>query len=169
MKDIIFWHLTGMVCVLVLLQADNLLAAAVNQTLNLSAQVNSRAKIALNVNTINFVDFIGEFEDTIPANENPVPITANARTGSNSTVSLTFRANGDLKSGNRSIPINRVTWTATGAGYQNGTMSWKNAQTVGTWTGSGSYAGSLSFFFDLRSDYKTGDYTSSGAFTLSVP
>jgi hypothetical protein len=105
MKDIIFWHLIGLVCVLVLLQADDLLAATADQTLNLSAQVNSRAKIALNVNTINFVDFIDEPQNIIPANENPVPITASARTGSNSTVSLTFLAHDDLKWDKWTIPI----------------------------------------------------------------
>ncbi len=158
-----------MVCVLVLLQADGLLAATANQTLDLSAQVNARAKIVMNVNAIKFVDLIGGNLNIIPASENPVAITANARTGSNSPVTLTFLASGDLQSPNQTIPISKVTWTATGTGYRNGTMSRTAAQTVGTWTGSGSYAGALSFTLDLTGNDKTGDYTSSGTFTLSGP
>lgn len=158
-----------MVCALVLLHADGVLAASVNQTLNLSAQVNSRAKIVLNVNAINFVDFVGDHWDVIPANENPVAISASARAGNSSIITLTFLASGDLRSTHRTIPISQITWTATGSGYQNGTMSRTTPRTVGTWTGAGSHTGALSFFFDVRPSDQTGDYTSNGTFTLTAP
>lgn len=158
-----------MVCALVLLQAGDLLAANANRTVNLNAQVNTQAKITLNITSINFVDFISDNWDSIPADENPVTITAKARTGSSSTVTLTFLASGDLKSSKQTIPISRVTWTATGNGYRNGTMSKTSAQTVGTWTGSGGYAGTLSFFLDTHVSQDAGTYTSSGTFTLTAP
>jgi hypothetical protein len=168
-KKFIFWRLTGLICALVLFQAEGSLAASANQTLNLSAQVNSRAKIVLNVGAINFVDFRSDNLDNLPANENPVAITANAKTGNNSTITLTFLASDDLRSPTRTIPISCVTWTATGAGYQSGTMSKTSAQTVGTWTGPGSYAGALSFFFDTKVPQAADSYTSSGTFTLTAP
>jgi hypothetical protein len=152
-----------------LLQVEGPLAANANQTLNLSAQVNSRAKIVLNVGAINFIDFSSDNWDSIPANENPVAITAKAKTGRNSTVTLTFLASDDLRSGHHTIFISNVTWMATGAGFQNGTMSKTSAQTVGSWTGPGGYAGTLSFFLDTHVPQAADTYTSSGTFTLTAP
>lgn len=158
-----------MFCALVLLQAEGVLAATANQTLSIAARVNSQAKITLNVGAINFIDFSSDNWDSVPANENPVAITAKAKTGSNSTVTLTFLASDDLRSSHHTIPISRVTWTATGTGYQNGTMSKTSAQTMGTWTGPGSYAGTLSFFLDTHVPQAADTYTSSGTFTLTSP
>lgn len=158
-----------MICALVLLPAGNLLAASANQPLNMSAQVSSQAKIALNVSAINFVEFFNDNPPNLPADENPVAITIKAKTGNNSTVTLTFLASGDLEEPHHTIPINLVRWTATGAGFQNGTMSKTTSQTVGTWTGPGSHAGSLSFFLDLSAPQATGTYTATGTFTLTAP
>jgi hypothetical protein len=168
-KKIIFWRLIGLICALVLLQAEGSLAASANQTLNVSAQDNSRAKIVLNVGAINFVDFSNDNLNNLPANENPVAITVKVKTGNNRPITLTFLASDDLRSPTRTIPISNVTWTATGAGYQSGTMSKTSAQTVGTWTGPGSYAGALSFFFDTKVPQAAASYTSSGTFTLTAP
>jgi len=140
----LLWRILALACLL-WFGADDLLAATATGSLTIDARITSHAKITLGANVINFVEFYHEHEDTIPANENPVAITAKARTGSNSTVNLTFLADGDLRSDHQIIRINSVTWTAEGEGYRNGTMSKITPQTVGTWTGPAATPGPYRF------------------------
>jgi len=153
------------------LGASELFAATATGSLTVNARITSHAKITLDRDTINFVDLTQEFDASIPANENPVNITAKARTGTSSPVTLTFLAADDLRSDVwwKSIAISNVTWTAMGSGFHNGTMNKTSAQTVGTWTGPGSHAGTLSFFLKNSLFYFTGSYQSSGTFTLTAP
>jgi hypothetical protein len=158
----------GLLCALVLTLCHDLHAATANTVVTVSARVNSQAKIILSTNALNFVTFYHEFEDIVTANENPVSITAKARTGSSSTVTLTFLAADDLRSTHQTIPISNITWTSTGDGFQNGTMSKTTPQTVGRWTGAGSHSGTLSFSLQLTNQ-NSAEYTSSGTFTLIAP
>jgi hypothetical protein len=74
----------------------------------------------------------------------------------------------ELRSGLNTIPASQVTWTATGAGFTNGTLSSVSAQIVAAWTGSGVHTGTQSFFFRNLWSYATGTYTVTITFTLSA-
>ena len=147
---------------------------AVQQTgpLAVNMAVNARAKLTLGVAAINFPDADPDATPSIPATENvvPVSVTAKVRTGASSTATLTHRASGDLSAGSGiTIPIGNVTWTATGAGYVAGTMSSSSNVSAGSWTGSGSYGGTFSYFIVNSWSYTTGNYTVSTTYTLTAP
>ena len=132
--------------------------------------VNERAKLTLGVAAINFADADPDTTPSIPATENAVSVTAKVRTGVSSTSTLTHRASGNLSAGpGITIPITNVSWTATGAGYVAGTMSSSSNVPVGSWTGSGSYSGTFSYFIVNSWSYTTGSYTVSTTYTLTAP
>jgi len=62
-----------------------------------------------------------------------------------------------------------VTWTAGGAGYGAGTMNNSTAQSVGSFTGSGSNVGTMSFFLANSWAYEIGNYTQTVDYTLTTP
>lgn len=144
-------------------------AATDTETLIINATVAARANLEINPTTINFPDADPDLVDPISANENPVSVSAKVRTGSGGAVTLVCLANGDLQSGTDTIDITNVTWTATGAGYVNGTMSDGAPQMVGSWTGSGNRSGTLDFFLANSWDYDVGNYTQTVDYTLSAP
>lgn len=139
------------------------------KNLTINATVNARAKLTLSVTAINFPDADPDATPSLAANENPVGVTANVRTGSGSTATLTVLANSDLVSGSDSIGIGNVSWTATGSGFVNGVLSKTTAQNVGSWTGSGVRTGTLNFFLANSWDYATGNYSATATFTLTAP
>jgi hypothetical protein len=143
-------------------------AFTANAVVNVNAPLASTAQLILNPTTINFPDAAPDTVPSIPANST-VAVTANATTGTTSTVTLQALAQGDLVSGANSIPISNVTWTAGGAGFVAGTMSKTTAQSVGRWTGSGTRYGTLSFFLHNSWSYATGNYTQRVTFTLTAP
>ncbi len=108
---------------------------------------------------------------SIAANENPVNVRVFAIILPGDTLSLTVRANGDLTKGSGSdIGIDAISWTATGDGYQAGTMSTSTDVTAGTW-GSAIFhwhTGTFSYFF--ARDYQNqepGTYTATATYTLT--
>jgi hypothetical protein len=144
-------------------------AAQQTDPLTVNMAVNARANLTLGVSTINFPDANPDSSPSIAATENPVSVTAKVRTGASSTATLTHLAGGDLTSGGNAIAISNVTWTATGTGYVSGTMNRTTPQTAGSWTGSGNYGGTFSFFIVNSWSYVVGNYTVSTTYTLTAP
>lgn len=135
------------------------------KNLTINATVAARASLTLGQAAINFPDADPDTTPSIPATENAVSVTVKARTGAASNVTLTHLAAGDLGV----IPIGNVTWTATGAGFQAGTMSSTVAQTAGSWTGPGTRNGTFSYFLANSWDYAPGNYSVSSTYTLTAP
>ena len=145
-------------------------AAQQTGPLTVNMGVNARAKLTLGVSTINFPDADPDTTPSVAATENAVSVTAKVRTGASSTATLTHLAGGDLTSGGNTIAISNVTWTATGTGYAStGRMNKSTAQSVGSWTGSGSYSGTLSYSIVNSWSYTIGNYTVSTTYTLTAP
>jgi hypothetical protein len=143
---------------------------AANTTANLSVNAAIAAKASLTVGSaaINFADRSPDDYPAVPAAENPVSVTAKAHATTGQAVTLTVLAGGDLTSGGNTIGISNVTWTASGAGFSPGTMSASAAQTVGSWTGSGSRSGTMSFSLTNNWNYAVGNYSATAVFTLSA-
>jgi hypothetical protein len=151
------------------LMAGGAFAASDGKPLTVNATVSARASLSLGQSAINFPDADPDGTPSIPATENAVSVTAKVRTGSSSTASLTHLAAGDLVSGTDTILIGNVTWTASGTGFQAGTMNRVTAQTAASWTGSGNRTGSFSYFLANSWSYATGSYIASSTYTLTAP
>jgi len=149
--------------------AQPLGAATDTKPLTVNAVVAARAVLTVSTAVINFADADPDTTPSITATEGPVSVTAKGKTTAAGNITLTLLASGDLASGTDTIGINNVTWTATGAGYSNGTMSSLAAQTVGSWTGSGNRAGTMTFALANQWSYVTGNYSASAQFTLTAP
>jgi hypothetical protein len=145
------------------------LAAQDTANLTVNAAVGARAKLTLGVNTINFPDEDPDLVASIPANENAVNVNVKVRTDAASTSTLTHKAGGDLVDGGKTITIDNVTWTATGAGYVAGTMSTSSDEAAGSWDGPGNFSGTFSYFLANSWDYEPGSYTASSTYTLTAP
>lgn len=163
------WILVVVGLGLVVMAGNVLAQSSDTKNLTVNATVAARASLTLGQAAINFPDADPDSTPSISATENAVSVNAKVRTGSASTATLTHLAAGDLVSGSDNIAIGNVTWTATGAGYQAGTMSRTAAQTAGSWTGSGNRAGTFSYFLANSWAYATGNYTASSTYTLSAP
>ncbi len=161
--------LAAVTCITILIGAAAASADVDTQVLTINATVNSQAKLTLSSTTVNFASANPDTTPSIPADENPVSVTAKARTGSASTVTLTVLAAGDLLSGGDTIAINNVSWTASGAGFVGGIMDKTIAQSAGSWTGSGNRSGAFSYFLANSWDYPTGSYMQSATYTLTAP
>ena len=144
-------------------------AFSTNTTIDASAEINSAAQLTITPSAINFRDANPDAMPSIPANENPVVVTAYAQTTGNKTVTLTVLAAGDLVSGNDRILIDNVTWTATGSGFSGGTMSKSSPQNAGSWQRSGTRTGTFSFFLKNSWSYATGNYAQTVTYTLTSP
>ena len=137
--------------------------------LTVSATVAATAKLTLTSATVTFPDADPDVTPSIPANEGAITVTAKAKTGAASPVTLTLLAATDLTSGSDTIAISNVTWTATGGGFVAGTMNNSVAQTVGSWTGSGNRTGTQSFVLANSWSYATGSYSAAATYTLTAP
>ena len=144
-------------------------AFSTNTIIDASAQISSAAQLTITPSAINFRDADPNALPSIPANENPVSVTAYAQTTGNKTVTLTVLAAGDLISGNDRILIDNVTWTATGSGFSGGTMSKTSPQNAGSWQRSGTRMGTFSFFLRNSWSYATGHYAQTVTYTLTSP
>jgi hypothetical protein len=151
------------------LMAGGAFAVSDQKSLTVNATVSARATLSLGQSSITFPDADPDTVSSIPANENAVSVTAKVRTGSSSNATLTHLAADDLKSGSDMIAIGNVTWTASGTGFQGGTMNKSSAQTAGSWTGSGNRSGTFSYFLANSWDYATGSYSASSTYTLTAP
>ena len=144
-------------------------AATATSNVTVAATVAASAKLTLGASTLTFPDADPETVPSINATEGAVSITAKARTSAAGAVTLTLLAGGDLTSGANTIAISNVTWTASGTGFVAGTMNKTTAQSVGSWTGSGTQTGTASFKLANSWNYATGSYTGSATYTLTAP
>ena len=139
------------------------------RTFTLSVALSGRAKLNLGMAALNFPDSNPNTVPTIPANVNPVSVTSSSRTGSSLTTSLSCLASGDLRAGTSSIPISNVTWQSSGSGFVPGTMSKTTSQPAGSWTGSGVWTGTFSYFLNNSWSYDVGIYSTTVFYTLTAP
>lgn len=79
--------------------------------------------------------------------------------------SLSIQANGDLVSGNDTIPISNVSFTGSGVGFRDGTLSKTQSRTLATGTIGG--LGSVNFFLANQWNYPTGTYSQTITYTLA--
>jgi hypothetical protein len=115
------------------------------------------------------VNFRNSVAPLIPAQENPVSVTANAQIDDQSTAVLSVFAGDDLVSGADKISIDKVSWTATGDGFVAGTMKKNVSVTAGSWQGPGEHVGTFSFFLANSWSYATGNYSQTVIYTLTAP
>ncbi len=162
-KKVLFFSL---MFVATLLPLPESFAGVAQQPLTVNVTVLARAKLTVSPLTINFPSANPDTTPLIHA-DNLISITANSRTTGTGT--LDILAHGDLTSGSNTISIGNVTWTATGQGFQGGTMNKTTSQRVGNFSPSGSYAGALDFAFSNSWDYLPGNYSATATLTLTAP
>jgi hypothetical protein len=145
-----------------------LLAAGVAAALlSLPASADT-ARLTLDVATLSFPSADPDSVPQISAVENPVTVEVTVRCGNPSIADLTVLSSGDLLSGIDAIPIDRVSWTASGNGFTSGVLSRDDPQPVGQWFGKRVDAvGSLWFRLDNSWDYVTGSYSQTVVYTLT--
>ena len=153
----------------VFLAAPCLYAASLTRNATMTATISAIAKLTLSRATLSFPDADPDSTPAIAASGGPITVTAKARTTIGSTVTLSVQASGDLLSGLDSIPISRISWTATGTGFVNGTLSAAGAQAVGTWVSSGSWSGTQSYVMANSWSYVAGTYSATLTYTLTAP
>jgi hypothetical protein len=143
-------------------------AAAQTETATLNASLTGIARLSLSSSTITFPDSDPDTVPQIVASAGPITMTAKARATPGGAVLLTVQASDDLRSGLDTIPASNITWTATGAGFAEGTLSASVSAIVGSWINSGVHTGTVTFRFLNLWTYPTGTYTLTMTFTLSA-
>jgi hypothetical protein len=144
-------------------------AATATSAVTVSATVAATAKLSLSAATVSFANADPDTTPSIAATEGPITVTAKGKTTAASNITLTLQAADDLKSGTDTILAGNVTWTASGAGFVAGTLNKASAVSVGSWAGSGSRAGTLSFVMVNSWAYPTGSYSAAATYTLTAP
>jgi hypothetical protein len=139
------------------------------RTATATATVNAVAKLTLSAPSLAFPDADPDTTPAIPASGGALTITAKARTTIGSTVALSVQASDDLRSGLDTILATQLRWTATGAGFVDGTMSRAAAQPVGSWVSSGQWTGAQTYTLLNSWSYATGTYSTTLTYTLSAP
>ena len=160
---------SGILAVAALLGLSDAASAQATATgsLNVTVNVSARARLTLGAASITFAD---ADPDSVPTmTSSAVSIDVRARTGAGNTSTLTLLASGPLTSGTDTIAISNLTWTVTGTGFQAGTANDTTAQTVGSWNGPGSPAGTQTFSLPNSWTYAVGSYAATLNYTLSVP
>jgi hypothetical protein len=158
------------VLVLSLWAAGAAWAATATAPLTLTYAPAAFAKLTLSPTTISFPDMDPDTNPTVSASS-PVTVTASVRTGTAANPTLTVVCT-DLKSGaTDTITADNVTWTSPGTnGYNaSGTMNKTTAQAVGSWTGSGSRIGTLTYKLLNSWNWPIGSYTATATYTLTAP
>ena len=145
------------------------IAATDAKSIVMKAIIEKVAKLTVDTNTIVFPNTDPDEVKQVPALQNDIKVTVKARTGSTSPVSLNVIADGDLVSGLDSIPVQNVTWQATGAGFSNGTLSKSTVQTAGSWKGSGVREGTFRYYLSNNWNYQRGEYQVTVTYTLTTP
>ena len=135
----------------------------------LSSNMPSLARLSLSSNNLSFPDSDPDLVPQVPSSGGPITIIAKARAERNGLVTLTVQAEDDLRSGVSVLPVSLLTWTASGPGFVNGTVSRTNAQLVGSWVGSGARSGTQTFRFENRWTHPAGIYTVTLTYTLTAP
>jgi hypothetical protein len=144
-------------------------AGAQTATATVSADIQALATLTLSTTSITFPDADPDVTPQVPSAGGPITITAKARATTGAQVILTVVASDDLRSGIQVIDASAITWTATGAGFQAGTLSKTAPVMLAQWTGSGIRSGTQQLMFRNLWSYATGIYSLSLTYTLSSP
>jgi hypothetical protein len=152
-----------------LITSGESIAATATKSLVIKAKVEKLAKLTVDTNTITFPSMDPDETKQIPAVQNDIKVIVKARTETTSPVSLNVVADGDLVSGPDIIPVQNVTWQATGTGFMAGTLSKISFQTAGSWKGSGVREGTFRFFLNNNWNYQRGEYQVTITYTLTTP
>jgi hypothetical protein len=148
-------------------------AATDTQTQTITCTISATATLVLGSSTVTFPNANPSTTPSVLQTESgaSLDVTANARTSTNGAVTLTSETGGDLVDGGTDvIPITAVTWAGTGTGYNaTGTLSKSSQQAVGSWTGPGTYAGTVNYSLANSWNYATGTYTATITYTLTAP
>jgi hypothetical protein len=129
----------------------------------------TQARISFSSTSVTFPDADPGLTPLVPSVPVGLTISARARVPRNSQVTLTLQSTDDLRSGVTVLPASLVTWTATGSGFADGTLSRTSPQLVGRWNGSGVRTGTQNFRFENRWTHPTGVYSATLVYTLSSP
>ncbi len=166
------WAVWALLPLLAFLGYRSAAAGSVDQvTTDIIVMIASGAALTLSTNVINFPSADPDTTPSIPASQNPVQVQCVITGAFLSNVTLTVQASGNLVAGGNSIPINQVSWTATGSGFQPGTMSIAPVQ-AGNWfifLGSRTFSGTFSYFLQNSWTYATGNYAATAIYTLTAP
>jgi len=139
-----------------------------SKTLVIKARIDKVAKLIVDTNTVTFPNMDPDETKLVPAIQNDVKVTVKARTGSSSPVNLNIIADGDLTSGPDVIPVQNVTWQASGSGFVSGTLA-KSSASAGSWTGSGVREGTFRYYLNNSWNYQKGEYRVTVTYTLTTP
>lgn len=161
--------LATLVALTALIGAQSALAASDSKNLTIGASVGGLAKLTLGSAGINFPSADPDTTPSISATENPVSVTSKVRGLAADNTTLTVLAGGDLLDGAKTIPVNNVTWTSTGANYVDGTMNKTTGQSAGAFTGPGTFSGNFSYFLANSWSFEPGTYTATVTYTLTSP
>ncbi len=151
-------------------------AATATGSVNLTAEVTSIAELTLGASVIDF-PATNPSTASIPG-VGTTSVSANVRTGSGSTATLTALAATDLKSGSDIIPISNVTSTYTAttgtgffiAGTPIAMSTTTPGATLATGTAaSGSYTGTFTWAMANSWSYANGNYTAIINYLLTAP
>lgn len=154
---------------LLLSLAVSVAAEAQSTSATVSASMPPLARLSLSANNLSFPDADPDLVPHVLASGGPVTLTAKARAAHDGLVTLTVQASDDLRSGIDVLPASFITWTGSGPGFVNGTLSRTTAQVVGSWLGSGVRIGTQTFRFENRWTHPAGIYTVTLVYTLSAP
>jgi hypothetical protein len=138
------------------------------KTINVTVNVNARAKLTLGTAAITFGD---QDPDTVPTlTSAAVSVNVKARTTAAGSVTLTMIAGGDFaNAAGNTIDLATLTWAATGTNFVAGATSKAAAQSVGSWTGSGEQVGTNTFSLPNSWSYAVGSYSVALNYTLTAP
>lgn len=130
-------------------------------TVSLTAKVEKRTRIEINTGFISFtVASQTRGPQRIPASEGSFELTVKMTSNYNSTVNIWLLASYDLtdSSTGYTIPIETISWQASGSGFYSGQLSKSAPALVAKRLGSGTLRGTLNFFFAEDPNFAPGTY-----------
>ena len=142
--------------------------AQTTAAVTVNAVVAAKARLTVSATAISFADQDPDAVSVIPANT-PLDITVKARTTAGGSVALTVAADGPLTSSGNTIAISALKWASTGTSFSATGTSNTTAQTVVSFTGSGTRVGQQNYTLDNSWAYATGTYGATLNYTLSAP
>ena len=174
MKTMVKASLSSIITLVFLVIAGSALAASDSKSLTVTATVSPNAKLTLSATTLTFPNSDPDTTPLIAASEGAITVTAKAKTGPSSPVTLEVRSsgpsNGDLVSGSDAIAISNLCWTGSGTGFVAGPTQMSNTnQLAASWTGSGNRSGIQSFYLANSWSYAVGTYAATITYTLIHP
>jgi len=137
-----------------------LLNSQIREDLRVDAEIISRCKVQISSNNISFTRVDPNAQLPIPQNEPPIEVIVKGTFGRGEKVYLRIQAEGNLTDpiSGQTIPADTIYWEASGNGFDNGTLAPSVPIGIGRWNKSGTYHGSLFFYFNNDPSYAPGVY-----------